>query len=133
MLIGQLSKRSELSRDTIRFYEKEGLISQGERLNKFNDYKDYSEETLHRLFSIKRLKNFGFTLNEISEILEMLDLDEATCKNVSSKIDEKVLSIEQKIAALRIVRKQLIDGKKNCQDENGILKTPENTCPVFGI
>ena len=131
MLIGELSKASGLSRDTIRFYEKNGLIAVSKKERRFNNYKEYSEETLKRLLSIKQLKGFGFTLNEIADLLDMLDVNEATCKNVSHKIDEKVLLVNQKIKELKAVRKQLLDGKKNCQNETGLLKNPDGTCPVF--
>ncbi len=133
MLIGELSKASGLSRDTIRFYEKNGLIAVGKKERRFNNYKEYSEETLKRLLSIKQLKGFGFTLNEIAYLLDMLDVNEATCKNVSHKIDEKVLLINQKIKELKAVRKQLLDGKNNCQSETGLLKNPDGTCPVFVV
>ncbi len=131
MLIGALSRASGLSKDTIRFYEKHGLIAVGKKERRFNNYKEYTEETLQRLQSIKRLKGFGFTLNEVSELLDMLDAEEATCKNVSGKIDEKVVLINQKIDALKAVRQQLLQGKKNCQDETGALKTPDEICPVL--
>src|SRR5690606_41614138 len=96
-----------------------------------NNYKEYSEETLKRLLSIKQLKGFGFTLNEIADLLDMLDVNEATCKNVSHKIDEKVLLVNQKIKELKADRKQLLDGMTNCQNETGLLKNPDGTCPVF--
>ncbi|MFB2118747.1 MerR family transcriptional regulator [Parapedobacter sp. 2B3] len=131
MLIGQLSKASGLSRDTIRFYERQGLIIPGRGDTRFNNYKEYSNDILERLLSIKRLKNFGFTLKEVSGLLDMLDAQTATCGNLSHKIDEKVLLIEQKISELKAVRKQLLDGKRGCQDESGNLKTPGATCPVF--
>jgi len=133
MLIGELSKACGLSRDTIRFYEKHGLIAVGKKERRFNNYKEYSEETLKRLLSIKQFKSFGFTLNEVSELLNMLDMNEATCNNVSHKIDEKMLLINQKIKELKTVRKQLLNGKKNCQDETGTLKTPDDNCPVFVV
>jgi len=131
MLIGELSKVSGLSRDTIRFYEKKGLIEVGKKERRFNNYKEYSEETLSKLLSIKRLKSFGFTLNETAELLDMLEVNEATCKNVSYKIDEKITLIDQKIEELKTVRRQLVNGKSNCQDKTGALKTPNSTCPVF--
>lgn len=117
MLIAGLSKACGLSRDTIRFYEKHGLIAVGKRERRYNNYKEYSEETLKRLLSIKQLRGFGFTLNEISDILDMLEVNKANCKNVADKIDERVLLINQKIKEFKTVRKQLLDGKQNCEDE----------------
>lgn len=131
MLIGQLSKACGLSRDTIRFYEKQRLISVGRKDRRFNNYKEYSDETLKRLLSIKRLKAFGFTLNEVSDLLDMLEAGNATCENVSDKIDAKVLLIDQKIEELKSIRNQLLDGKSGCVNETGELKAPNVPCPVF--
>lgn len=115
----------------IRFYEKQGLITVGKNERRFNNYKEYSEETLQRLLLVKQLKNFGFTLNEVSELLDMWEANEATCKNISHTIDKKVLLINQKIKELKVVRKQLLSGKNNCQNKKGTLKTPNEKCPVF--
>lgn len=131
MLIGQLSKACGLSRDTIRFYEKQGLISLGKKDRRFNNYKEYSDEILKRLLSIKRLKGFGFTLNEVSELLDMQDASTATCENVSRKIDEKILLIEQKIEEFKSIRGLLLAGKRQCEDQTGVLRMPDAPCPVF--
>ncbi len=131
MLIGQLSKACSLTRDTIRFYEKKGLIAVGKKERQFNNYKEYTEETLKRLLTIIKLKRFGFTLNEVSDMLDMSEVNEAPCINMSHKIDEKVLLINQKIEDLKTIRKKLLNGKKNCQDDTGALISPDQTCPVF--
>lgn len=120
-----------MSRDTIRFYAKNGLIAVGKKERRFNNYKEYSHETLQRMLSIKQLKGFGFTLNEIADLLDMLEVNEAACKNVTHKIDEKVLLINQKIKELKTVRKQLLDGKKNCQNEAVALRLPDEICSFF--
>ncbi|MDR3715349.1 MAG: MerR family transcriptional regulator [Puia sp.] len=73
MLIGELVLKSGLSRDTIRFYEKQGLIKIGCKQRRNNNYKEYSEEVLKRLHTIKRMKNFGFTLNEAAGLLDMIE------------------------------------------------------------
>ncbi|MFN0293524.1 MerR family transcriptional regulator [Pedobacter helvus] len=59
MLIGELVAKTGLSRDTVRFYEKQGLIAVGRKQRRENNYKEYSDEVLERLLTIKRLKNFG--------------------------------------------------------------------------
>ena len=126
MLIGELSKRCGLSRDTIRFYEKHGLISVGRKERLFNNYKDYSEETLQRLMSVKLIKSFGFTLNEASSLLDMIEMNEATCTNVSDKIKEKVRLLDEKIKELRKIKTLLLNGMKNCQGVCNPSKTEEN-------
>jgi DNA-binding transcriptional MerR regulator len=130
MLIGELSKRCGLSRDTIRFYEKHGLISIGRKERRFNNYKEYSEETLQRLMSVKLIKSFGFTLNEASDLLDMIEMNEATCNNVSDKIQMKVNLIDEKIKELRKIKIMLLNGIKNCQ---GICNpsNPKENCPII--
>ena len=69
MLIGELAAKSGLSRDTIRFYEKQGLISVSWKERRDNNYKEYSDEVLETLLTIKRVKSFGFTLNEAADLI----------------------------------------------------------------
>lgn len=114
MLIGELSKKTGLSRDTIRFYEKQGLISIGRKERRFNNYKEYSEETLQNLLAIKRIKNFGFTLNETADFLALIASNAASCDNVSQKMLEKVKLIDEKIAALQELRNSMLNGVNNC-------------------
>ena len=130
MLIGQLVKQSGLSKDTIRFYEKHGLIEVGRKERRSNNYKEYSSDILNRLLSIKRLKSFGFTLNEVADLLEMIEMNEASCKNVEHKISGKVALLDEKIRELITIRTLLIDGvtkcKTGCNPSN-----PKDNCPVL--
>jgi DNA-binding transcriptional MerR regulator len=114
MLIGELSKQTGLSRDTIRFYEKKGLIALGRKERRFNNYKEYSADTLQRLLQIKRIKGFGFTLSEAAEFLEMIGNNQASCENVSDKISIKVTLIDRKIADLEAIKKAMISGMDQC-------------------
>ena len=131
MLIGELSTKTGLMRDTIRFYEKYGLIKIGRKERRFNNYKGYSEETLKRLQSVKLIKSFGFTLNEASEMLDMIDENQATCNNVSHKIEEKVKILDEKIKELINVRSLLLNGLKNCQGSSCNPTSPEANCPIL--
>jgi len=130
MLIGELSSKTGLSRDTIRFYEKQGLIAIGRKQRRDNNYKEYSDDVLERLQTIKRLKNFGFTLNESAEILEMIDVKEATCSNVSDIIDKKVQLLDAKIMDMIALRNQMINGVKKCVD-CCTPTNPDDNCPIL--
>lgn len=70
MLISELSKKTGLSKDTIRFYEKMGLIAASDRQAGSRIYKKYSVETIERLLMINQGKGLGFTLNEIKQLLD---------------------------------------------------------------
>ncbi len=73
MLIGELAKQAQLSRDTIRFYEKTKLI---QSITRNNGYKDYPEQTLQQLQLIRTAKHLGFSLSEIKQILQMTEQNE---------------------------------------------------------
>lgn len=130
MLIGELVKQTGLSKDTIRFYEKQGLIKISRKERRENNYKEYSEEILQKLLTVKRLKDFGFTLNEVADMLDMIELNEATCNNVSNKISEKVDLLDQKIKELIQIRSMLLAGAKKCAGYCNPDKTEDN-CPIL--
>ncbi len=130
MLIGELSNKTGFSRDTIRFYEKQGLISVGRKERRFNNYKEYSDEIFQRLLQIKRIKSLGFTLNETFELVEMVEMNEATCAYVSDKIEAKVRLIEEKIVEMINLKSLLLNGMKNCEGVCNPAKPQEN-CPVL--
>ena len=130
MLIGQLVKETGLSKDTIRFYEKQGLISVHWKERRKNNYKEYSTEVLQKLLTVKRLKDFGFTLNEVAEMLDMIEVNQATCNNVSHKISEKVDLLDQKIKELINIRSMLLAGAKKCAGFCNPDKADDN-CPII--
>lgn len=115
MLISEIVNKTGLSRDTIRFYEKQGLIKINRKERRENNYKEYSEENLQRLITIKLLKSFGFTLNECSEVLFMIEVNQATCTNISSMVAEKVDLIDRKIEELINVKMMLLKSVENCK------------------
>ena len=130
MLIGELVKKTGLSKDTIRFYEKQGLIKVSRKERRENNYKEYSQEILQKLMTVKRLKDFGFTLNEVADMLDMIEVNTATCRNVSDKIVEKVDFLDRKIKELIQVRTMLLAGAKKCAGYCNPDKVEEN-CPIL--
>jgi DNA-binding transcriptional MerR regulator len=129
MLIREICRLSGLSKDTIRFYEKQGLIEVPRKDLRFNNYKEYSSEVLGKLLTIKRLKDFGFTLNEVAEYLELLDRNQASCGQVADKMNEKVKAIDHKIQELQQIKDLLVKGVQNC------LSSPppadDVNCPIL--
>lgn len=113
MLIGEIASKTGLSRDTIRFYEKKKLITVGRTDSEWNNYKNYTEEVLNKLVLIKKVKSFGFTLKEISELLELYESNDATCEIMSSKVKEKINSIDKKIKDLIDMKKTIIQRLEN--------------------
>lgn len=130
MLIGELSVKTGFSRDTIRFYEKQGLIQLDRRLRRDNNYKEYPEEVLERLLAIKRIKHLGFTLKETSNLLDMMEENVATCSNVSGFVLQKVELLEVKIGELTALRNQLLTSLQKCRRTENPKKQEKN-CPIL--
>jgi len=129
MLIGELSKLTGFSRHTIRFYEKQELFKLGRKNRLTNNYKDYPDEVLKKLLIIKKLKGFGFTLEECSDLLAMIEENMTSCKSVSEKIDNKLEVIDQKIARLQEMKNMLINGVELCL--NGCESTADRHCTML--
>lgn len=129
MLIGELSRLTGFSRHAIRFYEKEGVFQLGRKNRQVNNYKDYPEEILKKLLIIKKLKGFGFTLNESTELLAMIEENEASCKNVSEKVEEKIMVIDQKIKELQEIKNMLLNGVELCL--NGCEPSSDRNCTML--
>ncbi len=127
MLIGQISKLSGLSRDTIRFYEKKELIKVEVSDTPFNNYKNYTRETLQRLLLIKQAKSFGFTLNEIAKLLVSVDENTATCSFFYEKVKTKIISIDEEIQILLETKNRILQNLKLAEN-NCSLQLPEENC-----
>lgn len=130
MLIGQLVRETGLSKDTIRFYEKHGLIKVTRKERRDNNYKEYSTGILTKLLTIKRLKGFGFTLNEVADLLDMIEMNEASCKNVAHKINDKVTLLDEKIRELITIRTLLLNSVNKCADGCNPEMSDDN-CPIL--
>ena len=117
MLIGEISKKAELSKDTIRFYEKKGLLEVERTVSQFNNYKNYTLEHLKRLQRIKKAKKFGFTLNEISKLLNLFDLNSANCSILKDSINKKIADIDIRIQELIEIRNLILIETEKAQFE----------------
>ncbi len=119
MRIGQIAIKTGVSRDTVRLYERMGLLQKVTRPNQWNNYKDYDAENVQRINLIKSLKTFGFKLKECGEVLSLMEgetIDEAIRKKlITNKIDE----IEKKITELNATRKLLLEilNQKDCSEQ----------------
>lgn len=121
MLIGELSKRSQLSRDTIRYYEKLGLFQVAKKQCPDNNYKNYSAEVLERLHQIQLLKQCGFTLQEIHALLQSEARRDA-CSGLPERLAEKISSIEKKVTDLMSYKAALLKIHQSCTGTCGVSK-----------
>jgi DNA-binding transcriptional MerR regulator len=118
MLIGELVERSGLTKDTIRFYEKKGLIALDRKSRRENNYKEYSEQVLDKLMLIRKLKDMGFTLNEIDTFLELWREEDASCKNLKFTLENKITLINEQMQRLNELKTRLIDSLTRCNNDD---------------
>lgn len=113
MLIGELARRSGLSRDTIRYYEKRGLLSPPER--RAGGYKEYPEEAAERLVRIGQLQTIGFTLREIQELFSFGEDGGDLCGSVlPPKLERKIACLDERIRLMQEHRNQLVAVLQAC-------------------
>lgn len=104
--IGQLAKLADVTPDTIRYYEKQGMMAHGKRTE--GGYRLYSEQDLQRLRFIRYAKQLGFTLETIAELLSIrVDPEHHTCKESKAIVDSRLHDVESKITELKRMRESL--------------------------
>ena len=107
MLIGELVNRTGGSRDTIRFYEKFGLIEGKMARGGTNNYKHYDVQMVDRVLLIKKAKILGFTLAEIKELVVSWEANTLSLKEKANIFQDKIALADQRIAELKEVKKYL--------------------------
>lgn len=118
MLIGELSKRTGFSHDTIRFYERKGLIQMNKKERRNNNYKEYPEAVYDKLVLIRTIKALGFTLNEIDAFIKAWGDEDASCLHLTHHLTEKINRVDQQIELLQRIRQKLTHSLERCQSEN---------------
>ena len=114
--IGQLANAANVNIETIRYYERKGLIEQPKKPKQ--GYRQYPRETLTTVLFIKRVQQLGFTL---AEIAALIDLSTGSCRDVQALTETKLLAVRQKLKDLQRLEKSLKSLISECRsnpDEN---------------
>ncbi len=123
--IGKAATLMSVSVDTLRYYEKEGLVTPVSKTAA--GYRLYNDESLQRIRFIRHAQQCGFTLSNIQELLKLKHEDNACCKDVRSVAIEKKLYLEHKIKALQVMSQALSELITVCDDET----MPLVECPIL--
>lgn len=123
MKIGALAKAADCKIETIRYYEKIGLIPEPTRTG--SGYREYEDGHMRRLVFVRRSRELGFTIEEIRALLDLVDGGDYTCCEVQSLTMAHLESIREKIADLKKLEKTLAKIASQCSGD----EVPE--CPVI--
>lgn len=124
LTIGKVAKQAGVGIETIRFYERQGLIEEPPRTE--SGYRKYPGESIARLHFIKRGKELGFSLNEIKELLLLRQDPQATKSDIKKRTLDKIEDVKKKIKDLNRILKALEHLAGTC-DGHG----PVSECPIL--
>ena len=102
---GELARLAGVSSDTLRHYERKGVLARPRRLS--NGYRQYPAEALQRVQLVRRALSVGFTLDELSRILKVRDQGGAPCQEVRTLAAKKLSNIESQLLDLTNLRNEL--------------------------
>lgn len=122
--IGELAKKAGVGIETVRFYERQGLLAEPER--RASGYRQYDEEAVAVLRFIRRAKELGFTLKEIQGLLELRSNTSATRADVRRSAQTKIVDIETKIRDLQRIREALSALQRTCHGDGAA-----SGCPIL--
>ena len=112
MRIGEIANRSGVTVDTVRFYERLGVLPSPER--EPSGYRDYAPETVERIGLTRELQAIGFTLNEVIDALAAHDAGGATCESERWRLDAVLERVDAKLAELDALRGRIVEARDAC-------------------
>lgn len=124
MQIGQLARQAGVPIDTVRYYERRGLLTEPPR--RPSGYRSYEAEDLTRLRFIRRGKALGFTLDEIGELLRLSAAQDADRGEVRALAARRLADVEQRLRELAAIRDTLSDLVATCSGRG-----PVAGCPII--
>lgn len=124
--IGELARRAAVGVETVRFYEREGLLEEPPRRE--SGYRAYPEGALQRLRFIRGAKRLGFSLREIRDLLALWDEGEEPCAAVRQRLEGKLTEVRRKILALRELETLLEGSAAGCRAS---AVSGNGECPVL--
>ena len=123
MKIGELAAQAGCDVQTVRFYEREGLLEEPER--EASGYRRYAERHLKRLQFIRHCRSLDIPLPEIRDLLAFAAAPEQSCGHVDALLDEHIDRVQLRLKALRTLEKQLVALRARCDGD------PSHSCAIL--
>jgi DNA-binding transcriptional MerR regulator len=114
MRIGEVAKDSGVTVDTVRFYERVGVLPPPER--RPSGYRDYAPNTVERIRLTRELQAIGFTLADVVDALAAHDAGGATCESERWRLEAVLGRVDAKLAELNAVRHRIVQAQEACAD-----------------
>ncbi len=124
-LIGELAARAGVNRETLRYYERRGLLKPARRTA--SGYRIYDGESAARLLFIKRAQGFGFSLEEIRGLLRMKQESPRSCNRVMKMLDSKLEELAAQMREMKRFHQQLTGYRTQCDE----ALAEGECCPVI--
>jgi MerR family transcriptional regulator, copper efflux regulator len=124
LTIGKVARGAGLAIDTVRYYEREGLLQKPARTP--SGYRQYSVDAVARLRFIRQAKELGFSLREIKDLLSLRMGAGRSCGEVKARAERKLTDVDRKIAQLKRVRQALAKLATECSGRG-----PTSECPIL--
>ena len=123
MRIGEIANRSGVTVDTVRFYERLGVLPSPDR--EASGYRDYAPETVERIQLTRELQAIGFTLNDVIGALAAHDAGGATCESERWRLDAVLGRVDAKLAELTALRGRIVEAREACAGGRCRLRVPQ--------
>lgn len=124
LTIGKVARLAGVGVETIRFYEREGLVEEPPR--RASGYRQYPRAAVSRIRFIRRAKELGFSLREIKELLALRLDPERTCEDIRRRAEAKISGIEERIRTLERMKRALEKLAAACGGRG-----PASECPIL--
>ena len=126
LTIGETASRIGISADTIRYYEKEGLLQPDSRTDR--GYRLYGERSFRRLRLIRQAQSCGFSLAEVAELMQLQGLEGSCCSDICQRAAAKQKELERKLRALQAMSASLGELIARCEEQGN---KPLDFCPIL--
>ncbi|MGH9696305.1 MAG: heavy metal-responsive transcriptional regulator [Bryobacteraceae bacterium] len=126
---GKLARLAHINPETIRFYEREGLLPRVPRAH--NGYRSYSASSLERIQFVGRAKSLGFSLDQIRDLLQVQDAAGPACLSVKTLLAEKLASIREKKREMDRLENQIRAALDECNRSLEEAAKSQMRCTVF--
>jgi DNA-binding transcriptional MerR regulator len=130
MQIGELAKRTALTVDAIRFYERRQLLSKATRSK--GGFRLYTTDDIEHLHFIRQMHELGFALREIRELIDLRTRKVAACESVRELLKHKIADVRAKLHKLQKLESELVSDLRKCDKElKHRQRHAASACPVL--